>query len=223
MKYLYNKRGRRWGGGERNTFAFFAVGAFAALIVVFVIGLQVGRVIEKNAVSAEGRQGKGAAPAQASQGSPPRAEANDIGKKLGAFSEEAVKVPVVPPPDAKTTMGDVEKRLTFQETLARKEAGPVPLVAPAQKDDAAEQKKAEAGRKKYVVQAGSFREKGKAESFRKRLAKAGYSVRLAKGAGKNRERYFRVLVGPYAEREAARKAIEKLKGEMQVDARLLPG
>ncbi|MBI5342955.1 MAG: hypothetical protein HZB63_06540, partial [Deltaproteobacteria bacterium] len=171
MKYLYNKRGHRRGDGERHSFAFFAVGAIVVLAAVFVIGLQVGRVIEKNAAS-DGRTGKALAAPQAIQGTPPQPAANDIGKNLGSFSEEAGKVPVVPPPNAKDTVGDVEKRLTFQDTLPRKEAGPVPLVRAAQKDNAAVSAGSENGRKKYLVQAASFREKGTAESFRKRLAKA---------------------------------------------------
>ena len=153
----------------------------------------------------------------------PSAAAGEIGKNLGAFSEEAGKVPAVPPPDAKSTAAEVEKGLTFQDTLSRKEAGPVPLVAAAPKDNPPPQGKADSGRKRYIVQAGSFREKGKAEAFRKRLAQAGYSVRLVKGTGKNRAIYYRVLVGPYTERDAAKKAVEKLKSEMQVEARLLPG
>jgi septal ring-binding cell division protein DamX len=223
VKYLYNKRGYRRGDGERHSFAFFAVGAIVVLAAVFVIGLQVGRVIEKNSASSDGRTGKVLAAPQAVQGAAARPAAADIGKNLGAFSEEAGKVPVVPPPDAKETMGDVEKRLTFQDTLPRKEAGPVPLVRAAQKDNAAVSAGAEDGRKKYLVQAASFREKGTAESFRKRLVKAGYAVRLVKGTGKKREKYFRVLVGPFADRESARKTVEKLKTEMQVEAYLLPG
>jgi cell division protein FtsN len=117
----------------------------------------------------------------------------------------------------------VEKRLTFQETLSRKETGPVALVQAAKKDNAAVLGGAEEGGKKYVVQAGTFREKGKAESFRKRLADAGYAVRLAKGTGRNRERLYRVLIGPFADRESAKKAVENLRREMQVEAYLLPG
>ncbi len=223
MKYLYNKKGRRWGEGDRHSFAFFAVGAIVVLAAVFVIGLQVGRVVEKNAASVDGRQGKTSLSPQAGKDPVRVAAGSDIGRKLGAFSEEAGKVPAVPPPDAKATAAEVEKSLTFQDSLSRKEAGPVALVAAAPKDNPPPQGKTESGKKRYIVQAGSFRDKGKAESFRKRLVQAGFAVRLVRGTGKNREKYYRVLVGPYAEREAARKAVEKLKSEMQVEARLLPG
>jgi hypothetical protein len=102
--------------------------------------------------------------------------ASDIRKDLGAYSEEAVKVPIVPPPDAKSTVNEVEKKLTFQETLAKKEPTPVPLVRAAQKDNTVSpggEAARASGARKYVVQAGAFREKRTAEAYRKRLDKAG--------------------------------------------------
>jgi cell division protein FtsN len=218
VKFLYNKRGRR-GDWEKHSFAFFAVGAIVVLAAVFLIGLQVGRVIEKK--SAGGDSGKAASSRQPARET--ATQSADIGKNLGAFSEDAARVPVVPPPDARTAMGDVEKRLTFQDTLPRKEAGPVTLVGPAQKNESAAKPAAAEAKRKFNVQAGAFREKASAETLRKRLAKAGYPARLVKGAGKNREKYYKVMVGPYAEREAARKTMDKLKNEMQVESRLVSG
>jgi hypothetical protein len=75
VKSLYNKKGHRRGEGERGPFAFFAVGAVVVLALVFVIGLQVGRVIEKGAAAPDVRGGKSAS-------------ASDIRKDLGSFSEE---------------------------------------------------------------------------------------------------------------------------------------
>ncbi len=211
MKSLYNKKGHRRGEGERGPFAFFAVGAVVVLAAVFVIGLQVGRVIEKGAAAPEGRGGK-------------NAPASDIRKDLGSFSEETLKVPVVPPPFAASDVNEVEKRLTFQETLAKKEATTVPLVRPAQKDNAAPRGSAAAaasGARKYSVQAGSFRDKRVAEACRKRLDKAGYAVRIVAAARKDREKVFRVVAGPYPDVEAARKAVRRLKNEMKIDAFLM--
>ena len=219
MKTLYNKKGIRRGDGERYQFAFFAAGAIVVLAAVFVIGLQVGRVIEKNSAAPDARGGK-SAPSPGSQAAAP-AVSSDIRKDLGSYSEEAVKVPVVPPPDAKNSMSEVEKKLTFQETLAKKEATPVPLVRATQKDNAAlpgaEDARA-SGARKYLVQTGAFREKGTAEAYRKRLDKAGYAARVVKTAKKNRETVFRVLVGPFPDGEAAKKAVRRLKDEMKIDA-----
>ncbi|MBF8257781.1 MAG: SPOR protein [Actinobacteria bacterium] len=222
MKYLYNKRNHRRGDGERHSFAFFAVGAIVLLAAAFVIGLQVGRVVEKNAAGPEGRTGRNGE-TRAGSAEQKQPAAADARKDLGSYSEEAGKVPVVPPPDAKDTAADVEKRLTFQESLPRKEAGPVALVRRAQNDNASGLKVPDEGRKRYMVQAATFREKGKAESFRKRLADAGFAApRMLKGTGKNREKYYRVILGPFADRESARKAVLRLKEEMKVDSYLLP-
>jgi len=223
VKTLYNKKGHRRGNGERHPFAFFAVGAIVVLAAVFVIGLQVGRVIEKSSAAPDARGGK-SAPSPGSQAAPP-AVASDIRKDLGSYSEEAVKVPVVPPPDAKNTVSEGEKRFTFPETLAKKEATPVPLARAAQKDAALPGAGAArpSGERKYIVQAGAFREKGTAEAYRKRLDKAGYAVRVVKTARKNREKYYRVLVGPFPDGEAAKKAVRRLKEEMKIDAYLIQG
>jgi cell division protein FtsN len=213
VKSLYNKRGQRRGEGEGHSFAFFAVGAVVVLAAVFVIGLQVGRVVEKGAAVPD-TGGKKSAPAV------------DIRKDLGAFSEDTLKVPVVPPPDAKTTVNEVEKRLTFQETLAKKEATTVPLVRPAQKDNTASRgpgASVGSGVRKYSVQAGSFRDRKAAETFRKRLDKAGYAVRIVPAAKKDRGVIYRVVAGPYPDAEAARKAVRRLKNEMKIDAFLTQG
>lgn len=213
MKSLYNKRGHRRGEGEGHSFAFFAVGAVVVLAAVFVIGLQVGRVVEKRAAAPDVRGGKSA-------------PAVDIRKDLGAYSEETQKVPVVPPPFASTTVNEVEKKLTFQETLSKKDPTTVPLVKPAKKDDAASRGSAAAagsGVRKYSVQAGSFRDKKAAEAFRKRLDEAGYAVRIVPAAKKNREKVFRVVAGPYPDAEAGRKAVRRLKKEMKIDAFLTQG
>jgi cell division septation protein DedD len=201
------------------------VGAIVILAAVFVIGLQVGRVIEKSAVSPETRSVKSAVPA-VTKNAPVKGDATDIRKDLGSYSEEAVKVPVVPPPDARTTVNEVEKGLTFQETLQRKDASPGPLLRPSRTDNTAVSKGRDGrdtGGQKYAVQAGSFRDKGAAEACRKRLENAGLTVRVVKADAKNGDKYYRVMVGPFTEKGAARKAVQKLKNEMKIDAFLRPG
>jgi cell division protein FtsN len=190
------------------------------LAAVFVIGLQVGRVIEKDAAVPDARSGK-TSPAPAGPGTSARTDAADIKKDLGAFSEEASKVPVVPPPIA---VNEGDKKFTFPETLAKKEATVVPLVR-AKKEGAAggTPPATSVAARKYVVQAGAFRDRGAAETQRKKLGKAGYPVRIVQDARKNRQRYFRVLVGPYPDGESAKKAVRKLKNEMKIEAFLIQG
>jgi len=224
VKYLYNKRGSRKGEGEKHPFAFFALGAIGVVAAIFVIGLQVGRVIEKNGTAREETAVKNAA--TASPGAASSRGTADIRKDLGAFSEDAMKVPVVPPPDAKSDVNEVEKNLTFRDTLAKMEAKPVPLVKPTPKENAARpaQDKARVSPgKTYLVQAGSFRDRKAADAYRARIAKAGFAARVVASEGKNRKDYFRVLLGPFADRESARKAARRLKAEMKVDAFLLAG
>lgn len=222
MKSLYNKKGQRRMDGDRRSFAFFAVGAVVVLAAVFVIGLQAGRYIEKGSGAPDAGAAK-AAPSPDGHAAAP--DAGDIRKDLGSFSEEAAKVPVVPPPPPRT-MSEVEKSLTFRDTLAKKEATTVPLVQPAKKGGAAApgavapRGQAAAG---YQVQAGAFREKGAAESQRKKLEKAGFPSRVVKTYRKNRENVFRVIVGPYSDAEAARKAVRRMKSDMKIDALMIKG
>ncbi len=212
MKTLYN---RKYGGGEgeRRSFAFFVVGGLAVLAAVFIIGLQVGRYVEKTAASREDQPGKAG-----------RDNTADIGKDLGSFSEEASKVRPVPPPDADNGAKETERSVTFPETLARKDPGPVPLVRPDGKGKGA----AAAGRagaargKPFLVQSGVFRGKGSANAMKARLTKAGYPAKVVESRGKKGVS-FRVLVGPYAAREAALKTIRKLKAEMKMNAVLVRG
>jgi cell division septation protein DedD len=223
VKSLYNKKGQRRLEGERHSFAFFAVGAIVILAAVFVIGLQVGRVIERSSDAPDARAGK-AAPSPGTRAAP--AAATDIRKDLGSYSEEAAKVPVVPPPLASSSVSEVEKQLTFRETLAKKEATPVPLVPAVKKGDAASSGAGAprtSGSVKYQVQAGAFRDMKTAEAQRKRLEKSGFPSRVVKMSRKNQESVFRVLIGPFQDGEAARKAVRRLKNEMKIDALMIKG
>lgn len=212
MKTLYN---RRHGGGnaERRSYAFFAAGGLAVLVAVFLIGLQVGRYVEKSGASREGRESGPAAD-----------NAADIRKDLGAYSEEAAGVRPVPPADAKDGANETERSVTFPETLARRDAGPTPLVRRDAKGKgaSASRKSATPQDKTFLVQTGVFRNKESALGLKDRLSKAGYPAKVVESRGKKGV-LFRVLVGPYAVRDAAAKAIRRLKTEMKVEAVLVRG
>jgi len=212
VKTLYN---RKYGGGdgERRSFAFFVVGGLAVLAAVFLIGLQVGRYVEKSGASREDQGGKTRQDNTA-----------DIRKDLGAFSEEAAGVRAVPPPDADNDAKLAEKSVTFPETLARKEAGPTPLVRPGAKGKGTSSAgRAAAPREKpFLLQSGVFRNKNSAREMKARLSKAGYPAKVVESRGKKGV-LFRVLVGPYAGKDSAVKTIRKLKTEMKVNAVLVRG
>ncbi len=218
MKYLYNRKGSQRGDGDRTQNAFFIVGAIVVMIAMFVIGLQVGRVIERGGRTAEAKSETAATKAAA---------APDIKKDLGAFSKDAVSVPIVPPPDAKEATNDVEKSLTFRDTLSNKEDVPVPLERATPKDNASVRKDTgggtSAGGRGYLVQIGAYRDKGIAENYRRKMEKAGFPVKTVKGTGKTGETLYRVFVGPYAQKDAARKARKRIRSEMKIDAFLLRG
>lgn len=223
MKNLYNKRGSRIGGGERHPFAFFAIGTIVILAAVFVIGLQVGRVVEKNAVTGiQSPEAKGAA--QEARTTGPGGPGNDIRKDLGAFSEDAAKLPVVPPPDAKGAVDEVEKRITFQESLPRKEDKPLPLAPASPSDGKGVSGTAGAATRKYAIQAGAFRDPKAAETCRRKLEKAGYAVRTIRYEDrKTGKRIHRVLLGPFSDKATAHRTAVKLKEKFQIHAFVTPG
>lgn len=210
MRYLYNKkRGFRSSEGERFQFAFFVVGAIVLLAVAFVIGLQVGRVVEKNAeqrrIEANKVKGRIVIGNEAE---------SEIRKDLGVFSEEAGNVPPVPPPSAGEHLNETEKSLTFRETLAKKDPEPVLLVrpAPTKKETKRTTAAKDAPKGTLMVQVAAFRDRAAAEAFRKRLRKDGFQADMIQGGG-----YHKVVVGPYPDREAANRAIQKLKAAWKVN------
>ena len=210
MRYLYNKkRGFRSSEGERFQFAFFVVGAIVLLAVAFVLGLQVGRIVEKNAqkrrIEANKQEGTIVIGKETE---------SEIRKDLGVFSEEAGKVAPVPPPSAGEHLNETEKSLTFRETLAKKDPDPVLLVrtTPTKKEPARTTAAKTAPKGSLMVQVAAFRDRTAAEAFRKRLEKGGFHAEMTQGGG-----YHKVVVGPYPDRAAANRAIRKLKSEWKVN------
>lgn len=216
MRYLYNrKRGVRGAEGERSQFAFFVVGAVVLLALAFVLGLQVGRIIEKNAEKRRSEADKVVGPIEI------RKEAeSEIQKDLKVFSQEAGKVPPVTPPSADARLNETEKSMTFRETLAKKEPEPILLVAPAPGTKTAEPPKAarNGSSGKWMVQASAFRDRKRALEFRDKLEKEGFPAALEEGKP---GRLHKVLVGPYTDKDAAGRAARELKSAWKVNAFLL--
>ncbi len=209
MRYLYNKkRGFRGTEGERFQFAFFVVGAVVLLAVAFVIGLQVGRIVEKNAEQRRKEANRQEGPIVIAE----EAE-SEIRKDLGAFSEEAGRVPSVQPPSADEHLTETEKSLTFRETLAKQDPEPILLVrpAPGRKETRPTSAAKPAPKGTLMVQVAAFRDKAAAEAFRNRLVKAGFRADMSTGGG-----FHKVVVGPYPDRDAANRAIRKISSEWKV-------
>ena len=209
MRYLYNKKRRLRGTeGERFQFAFFVVGVVVLLAVAFVLGLQVGRIVEKNAEERRNEANKFGGPIEIGEES-----GSEIRKDLGVFSEEAAKVPPVTPPSPDEHLSETEKSLTFRETLAKKEPEPILLVKPAPKQKTQEETAAPSlPSGKLLVQVAAFRDRAAAGNFRKRLRKDGFNAVIVQKGG-----YHKVIVGPYPDKDAANRAIRKLKSDWKVN------
>lgn len=209
MRTLYNRKGIRRGGEERSQFLFFLTGALVLFAIVFVIGIQVGRVIEKNAAKKEKEAGKEGGAIEV--GKQPSAE---IGREIGSFSEEAAKLPSPPAPTPGERLRETERSVTFRETLERKTPQPADLVPPpAKKELSREKPEAAATAARIFVQVAAFRDRAGAETMRKRLAQGGHKASIAAPNAGNGETFHRVLVGPYPDRDAATRAMRKVAAE----------
>lgn len=219
---LYNKSGYR-GEGDRHSFAFFVIGAIVVLVAVFLIGMQLGRVIEKSGPSADNRVARPTGEPSRMEWAPASGPAivekaqDNVQKEIGAFSEDALKVPVVPPPKKVEPVREPGETLTFQDTLSRKNAEPVGLEKPKAPAGGAQERP-----RAYHIQAGAFREREKAENVLRKLEKAGIPVRIARPGNKGKDALYHVVAGPMPDRESARVALRKMKTELKLDAYITP-
>ena len=222
MRFLRHKGGYRR-DADRNSFAFFVVGAIVVIAVAFFIGLQVGRVLEKDASGKDAATGRTASRATGADNGPRAGGPQDIRKEMSAFSEEASRVPAVPArpipaPTAGEELRQTERSATFPESLSRKDPAPQPLVTAGGKPAGAG-----AGEGKFNLQAGAMKSRETAEAVRRRLETAGYKAKVAQGKDRNGEDVYRVRVGPYETREAATKAMKTIRDKMKIDVILLKG
>ena len=222
MRFLRHKGGYRR-EADRNSFAFFVVGAIVVIAVAFFIGLQVGRVLEKDATGNDRAPGRTAALPSGGDNGPRSAAPPDIRKEMSAFSEEASRVPAVPArpapePTAGEELRQTERSSTFPESLSRKDPSPQPLVPPRAKHAGPG-----SGDGRFTLQAGAMKNRDTAEAVRRRLETAGYKAKIAHGTDRDGGEVYRVRVGPYETREAAAKAMKSIRDRMKIDVILLKG
>lgn len=211
MKSLYNRRGIRRGDGDRSQFAFFLTGAVVVLAVVFVIGIQVGRVIEKKAASREVASGKAGGAIVTG-----KVRSMEISREIGAFSEEAEKLGSPPAPSPEERVRETERSVTFRETLETKQSVQPKLVPSAKETPAGGQRPATAAAgSRLYVQAAAFRERDGAERMRQRLEKAGYRTIIATSVSGTSGAIHQVLVGPYPAKSEAGPDMRKIAGEFR--------
>jgi DedD protein len=225
VKALRFRGGYRRGDPDRHSSAFFVVGALVVIAIAFFIGLQVGRVVEKNAAT-ERAAARSAGRTTASDNGAPGTTSADIRRDLSAYSEEAVRIPVVTPPavtppNAGEELRKTEEEATFPDTLTRKDASPQPLVKPKAKPETAAAPATAKGA--FVLQAGALKNREAAEALRGRLARAGYKAKIQRVVTTSSGPVYRVRVGPYGTRDEAKKAMKAIKSDMKIDVILLKG
>ncbi len=226
----------RHGDPERRSYAFFVVGALVVIAVAMFLGFQLGRYAEKSAgKDAEGMN----APRAGSGDNDSRIAASaEIRKDLSAFSEEAVRVPAVPPPvvpplNAGDDLRKTESEATYPETLSRKDPSPQPMArkaAPvARKPETTARKKEKApvavpsGKGKFLLQAGAMKSRDTAEAVRRRLDRGGFKAKVVRAATREHGEMYRVRIGPFGSREEATKAMKAIRDRMKLDVILLQG
>jgi cell division protein FtsN len=222
VRFLRHRGGYRR-DADRQSFAFFIIGAIVVIAVAFFIGLQVGRVLEKDGAERDRTAGKTPSQPSGTNTGARGAGGADIRKEMSAFSEDASKVPAVPAqPFPAASAGEelrqTERSATFPEALSRKEAAPQPLVAPGVKSG-----EPAAGDGTYALQAGAMKNRETAEAVRKRLAASGYKAKVVPGTDRNGGAIYRVRVGPFESREAAGKAMKAIRTQMKIDVILVKG
>jgi len=191
--------------------------------VAFFLGLQVGRVLEKNAAGKDRGNARMASQAPGSDNGPRAGAPPDIRKEMSAFSEEPSRVPAVPAqpapaPTAGEELRQTERSATFPESLSRRDPVPQPLVS-----DKGKPGESGAGDGRFTLQAGAMKNRETAAAVRRRLETAGYKAKVAHGADRNGGDVYRVRVGPYETREAATKAMKAIRSQMKIDVILLKG
>lgn len=222
MRSLRHKLGFRRRDPDRHSFAFFVVGTLVVIAVAFFLGFQLGRYVEKGAGTEAAR--KIAPRGPAGENGVRISTSAEIRKDMSAFSEEAAKIPTVPPPAAMVpTAGDdlkkTESEATFPEALSRKDPSPEPMGKKKEKPPVA----APSGEAKFMLQAGAMKTRETADALRKRLDRGGYKAKVIHATTVNHGEVYRVRVGPFGSRDEAMKAMKAIRGEMKIDVILLRG
>ena len=213
MKTVRYKARYRRGDSDRYSHAFFILGALVAVAIIFLIGFQVGRIVEKGA--AKERVAGKKADARTKE---------DIRKEISSYSEEAVRIPVVtpsppppppPPPDAGEELKKTEENVKFPDSLTRKDPAPQPLVKPKAAVESN-------GKKRFILQAGALKSREAADSLKGRLEKEGYKARVILVPGKGGAKdLYKVRIGPHGSKEEAMKSMRDIRTALKIDVILL--
>ena len=244
MRSLRHTLRYRRGDPDGHSFAFFVVGTLVVIAVAFFLGFQLGRYVEKSAVKEAA--GKIGSSSPAAENGARIATSAEIRKDMSAFSEEAVKIPGVPPPatippTAREDLRKTESDATFPESLSRKDPSPEPMGKKKEKEREKEKAKGKekekakgkekektkvsvpSGEPKFMLQAGAMKARETADALRKRLDRRGYKAKVIHVTTRTHGEWYRVRVGPFGSRPEAMKAMKAIRTEMNIDVILLKG
>lgn len=198
---------------------FYGMAAVVFIVVVFLMGVQVGRGVlaQRGLPNAEddaavaGEAEPPPPPAAASQGSTPitAGEKLSYAERLAASepaAEQLKKSEDAPPPSPRADNTDTTRSA---EATAGREGGPQPSGPPS-RPSAATADPAGA----FSIQVAALRERGEADTIVKRLASKGYPAYVVAPA-KGSASIFRVRVGKYKDRREADTVAAKLQKEEQ--------
>ncbi|UCC66044.1 MAG: SPOR domain-containing protein [Deltaproteobacteria bacterium] len=183
------------------------MGGMVLAFVIFMLGVRVGTQWESDRV-------------HISHGTPPPSR---IGKGEGPPGRgKMTKAPSAPEKEQE------EMKFTFYETLTKKE-GPDREIEREEKGGrerltvtspptgrVKELKKVPEKKDLYFVQVGSFREEGKAEALRNRLANRGYRTQLVPVEIEGRGLWYRVRLGGYKSLKQAQAVKDKVAAEEDI-------
>jgi len=222
VRSLRHKLWYRRGDPDRHSFAFFVVGTLVVIAFAFFLGFQLGRYVEKSAVKETA--GKFVFSAPTAENGARTASSAEIRKDMSVFSEEASKIPGVPPPGAipptaREDLKKTESEATFPESLSRKDPSPEPMGKKKEKEKAKDS--SPSGEAKFMLQAGAMKSRESADALRKRLDRSGYKTRVIHVTTPTLGEVYRVRVGPFGSRDEAMKAMKAIRTKMKIDVILL--
>jgi cell division septation protein DedD len=134
-------------------------------------------------------------------------------------------------PTAKTTTDNSDDQMTFYSTLTRSDASaakppkadrhdtprPTPRRRPPLSEQHADSVPYTMGEQRFSVQVGSFRARDEAESLHTILSNKGYKTAIKTSLVPGQGILYRVRVGQFAERKAAKRIARRLASEERLD------
>lgn len=119
--------------------------------------------------------------------------------------------------DEVSSENQVERKKITTEPPPKSSEKPKPKVAAASQSTAAAEETAKSGGFSWVLQVGSFQDRGKALVQRDKLRKSNIAAVFIEQFNANNKPSYRVRLGPFVNREQTRVAQNKMKAKHDID------